>query len=71
MDLVQVYPEELIPAAVAAAMAGVGEATIRQWATRGKIHRFPARRRAEPTLYAKPEIEAMAAQRRQRTSVAA
>jgi hypothetical protein len=52
------YGDDLIPADEAAKLAGVTEAAIRQWATRGKIHRFPGRRRAERTLYARPEIEA-------------
>jgi DNA-binding transcriptional MerR regulator len=48
----------------AARIAGVSPATVRQWATRKKIHRFPGRRRADGTLYARPEIEAIAASRR-------
>ncbi len=61
VDLWKVYPDDLIPASEAAALAGVSEAAIRQWATRKKIRRFPGRRRAEPTLYARPEVEAEAA----------
>lgn len=61
----------LIPAVEAAEIAGVEEATIRQWATRGKIQRFPGRRRCEPTLYARPEIEAEAERRAGRVPVAA
>lgn len=60
---ISLYADDLIPADEAAKLAGVGEATIRQWATRGKIHRFPGRRRSERTLYARPEIEAVAAKR--------
>lgn len=56
-------PDDLISADEAARLAGVSEATIRQWATRGKIQRFPGRRRAERTLYARPEIEAIVAER--------
>lgn len=52
------YGDDLIPGDEAAEIAGVSEAAIRQWASRGKIHRFPGRRRAERTLYARPEIEA-------------
>ena len=66
-----VYPDELITAAEAAEIAGVSEAAIRQWATRRKIHRFPARRRCEGTLYARPEIEAEVAKRAARIPVAA
>lgn len=59
VDLLHLYPEDLIPASKAAAIAGVSEAAIRQWATRGKIRRFPGRRRCEGTMYARPEIEAV------------
>lgn len=61
----------LIRATEAARIAHVSEAAIRQWATRGKIQRFPGRRRCEPTLYARPEIEAEAAKRAGRVSMAA
>lgn len=61
----------LITGAEAAAIAGVGEPAIRQLATRKKIKRFPGRRRCEGTLYARPEIEAYAARRRERLSAAA
>jgi predicted site-specific integrase-resolvase len=61
----------LIAAAEAAEIAGVSEAAIRQWATRGKIQRFPGRRRCEPTLYARPEIEAEAEKRAGRMAMAA
>lgn len=63
MDPRHLFPDDLIPASEAADIAGVREATIRQWATRGKIHRFPGRRRSEGTLYARPEIEAVLAVR--------
>lgn len=61
----------LISGAEAAAIAGVGEAAIRQLATRRKIKRFPGRRRCDGTFYARPEIEAYAERRRARLSVAA
>lgn len=67
---VLLHPEDLIPAAEAARIAGVEEATIRQWAARGKISRFPGRRRAEPTLYARPEVEAESARRSQQARAA-
>ena len=70
MNLWHVYPEELISGAEAAQIAGVSEATIRQWATRKKIHRFPGRRRCEGTLYARPEIEALAVLRHQSAAAA-
>ena len=63
MDIWHLYPDDLIPASTAAEIAGVTEAAIRQWATRKKIRRFPGRRRCEGTLYARPEIEALAAGR--------
>lgn len=63
MELLHLFPDDLIPASKAAAIAGVSEAAIRQWATRKKITRFPGRRRCEGTLYARPEIEAVAAER--------
>jgi predicted site-specific integrase-resolvase len=61
----ELFGDDLIPADEAAALAGVSEATIRQWATRGRISRFPGRRRSERTLYARPEIEAIVAERDQ------
>lgn len=63
MELLHLVPEDLIPGSEAAAIAGVTPAAIRQWATRGKIARFPGRRRCEGTLYARPQIEAIAAER--------
>lgn len=63
MDIWHLYPDDLIPASTAAEIAGVSEGAIRQWATRKKISRFPGRRRCEGTLYARPEIEAVAAER--------
>lgn len=64
VDLWHLYPEDLISGPEAAQIAGVSEAAIRQWATRKKIRRFPGRRRCEGTLYARPEIEAVAESRR-------
>jgi hypothetical protein len=66
-----VYPDELITGAEAAALAGVSEAAIRQWATRGKIQRFPGRRRSEGTLYAEPEVRAEIAKRAESAVLAA
>ncbi len=63
VNLLDLYGTDLIPAAEAARIADVSEATIRQWATRGKIHRFPGRRRCEGTMYARPEILAEVAKR--------
>ena len=60
VDLLDVFPEHLITGAEAAEIAGVSEATVRQWATRHKIRRFPGRCRSEATLYVRPEVEAEA-----------
>jgi hypothetical protein len=62
---VDLLPEDLITGAEAALLAGVAEATIRQWATRGKIRRFPGRCRREGTLYARPDVEHVATDRDQ------
>lgn len=71
MDPRFLVPDDLITAAEAADLAGVTEGAIRQWATRGKINRFPGRRRCEGTMYARPEIEAVLAERDDHQSVAA
>ena len=63
MDLRYLTTEDLVTGKEAAAIAGVREPTIRQWATRGKLHRFPGRRRREGTMYARPEVEAEVARR--------
>lgn len=68
VNLVHLYPDDLISGAEAADIAGVTPAAIRQWATRGKIHRFPGRRRCEGTMYARPEIEEIAASRLQQAA---
>jgi predicted site-specific integrase-resolvase len=65
MDIWHLDPEDLISASEAAEIAGVSEAAVRQWATRGKIHRFPGQRRCDGTMYARPEIEAIAEERQQ------
>jgi hypothetical protein len=67
----ELFPDDLITAAEAAEIAGVSECAIRQWATRKKIKRYPGRRRCEPTLYARPEIEAEAERRAGRVPLAA
>lgn len=61
---------DLIQAWEAAEIAGVSQDVIRQWAARGKIHRFPGNRRADGTMYARPEIEAIARQRAARLTAA-
>lgn len=39
---------------------GVPQQVIRQWATRKKINKFPGHRPADGTMYARPEVAAMA-----------
>jgi hypothetical protein len=42
--------QRLVPTELAALAAGVGEATIRKWASRGKLTRYGTRNRAEYDL---------------------
>lgn len=65
MAPIHLLPEDLITGAEAAAIAHVTEAAVRKAASRGKLHRFPGRRRADGTLYARPEVQEWAAGRRQ------
>lgn len=57
------YVHDLVPGNVAAAETGVPETVIRQWASRGKIRRYPNRWRSAGmrTMYALPEVRALAA----------
>lgn len=71
MDPRFLVPDDLITAAEAAALAGVTEGAVRQWATRKRIRRFPGRRRCEGTMYARPEIEAVIAERDEHQTAAA
>lgn len=41
------YGRRTVPTKLAAMAAGVGEATIRKWASRGKLTRYGSRGRAE------------------------
>lgn len=52
---------DLIPAAQAEAEYGVPQQVLRQWATRGKINRFPGRYRAQATWYSRLELDTAAA----------
>lgn len=42
-----VYGRRTVPTKLAAMATGVGEATIRKWASRGKLTRYGSRGRAE------------------------
>lgn len=50
MERPQLDPDRLVPTQLAALAAGVSEATIRKWASRGKITRYGSRARAEYDL---------------------
>lgn len=66
MQLTQIHTDDLVFAHEAAAATGVPQTVIRQWASRGKIRRFPGNGRYSghgheyKTMYALPEIEAQA-----------
>lgn len=68
MRVVELYPEDLVFEHEATEATGVPGTVIRQWARRGKIRRFKGRpgeysgRGHEyKTMYALPEIQALAA----------
>lgn len=50
MDHPQRTANRLVPTQLAALAAGVSEATIRKWASRGKLTRYGSRGRAEYDL---------------------
>lgn len=50
MERVQGSGDRLVPTQLAALAAGVSEATIRKWASRGKLTRYGSRGRAEYDL---------------------
>ncbi|KIZ16847.1 hypothetical protein [Streptomyces natalensis] len=66
MRLVEIQPEDLVFGHEATAATGVPQQVIRQWASRGKIRRFSGENRLTgngheyKTMYALPEIEALA-----------
>ncbi|WP_329330744.1 hypothetical protein OIU81_02880 [Streptomyces sp. NBC_01454] len=66
MRLTSIQEEDLVFVHEAETATGVPRATIRQWASRGKIRRFPGENRLTglgheyKTMYALPEIEALA-----------
>ncbi|WP_261992694.1 hypothetical protein [Streptomyces sp. adm13(2018)] len=68
MDPTELYPKDLVYAHEAAAATGVPEPVIRKWASRGKVARYKGDPRhysgqghEYKTMYALPEIEALAA----------
>lgn len=67
MDLPEMREEDLVYVHEATAATGVPATVIRQWASRGRIHRFPGDHRRhggghfKRTMYALPEIEQLAA----------
>ena len=67
MDVTELYTEDLVYEHEAVAATGVPGQVIRQWARRGKIHRFQGDGRLTgqgheyKTMYALPEIEQRAA----------
>lgn len=71
MEVKYLQVDDLVYGHEAAAATGVPETVIRKWASRGKIHRFPAKhaRGGGPpqgnghmhrTMYALPEIQTLA-----------
>lgn len=66
MHPADLYPEDLVYESEATAATGVPGPTIRQWARRGRIQRFAGDGRptglghGQRTMYALPEIEALA-----------
>lgn len=67
MRLAELYPDQLVYESEATEATGVPGPTIRQWARRGRIRRFPGDGKAnghghgQRTMYALPEIQALAA----------
>jgi hypothetical protein len=67
MDPRELYPEDLVFEHEATEQTGVPGQVIRQWARRGKIHRFQGDGQLTgngheyKTMYALPEIQARAA----------
>ena len=67
MDVTELYPDDLVYEHEAVAATGVPGQVIRQWARRGKIHRFEGDGRLTgqgheyKTMYALPELRARAA----------
>lgn len=67
MDVTELYPDDLVYEHEATQATGVPGPVIRQWARRGKIHRFQGdgqltgQGHEYKTMYALPEIQARAA----------
>ncbi|MBW1600880.1 hypothetical protein JJV70_01935 [Streptomyces sp. JJ66] len=68
MQPAEVYADELVYAHEASAATGVPELVIRQWASRGRIRRYPGDGRPSGngrlyrTMYALPEVQDCARQ---------
>ncbi|HET6633991.1 MAG TPA: hypothetical protein VFH77_03080 [Streptomyces sp.] len=66
MELPDMHKEDLVFVHEASAATGVPATVIRQWAARGRIHRFPGnhhkhgRGHFKRTMYALPEIAQLA-----------
>ncbi|AMW12864.1 hypothetical protein A4E84_27275 [Streptomyces qaidamensis] len=66
MQIVELYPRDLVYAHEAEAQTGIPQSVIRKWASRGKIHSFPGDGRLSgnghgyKTMYALPEIKELA-----------
>lgn len=61
MHVTDARPADLMTAAQIQAEWGVPEATVRKWASRGRIIRYPGRRRSERTMYARQHVAPLAA----------
>jgi hypothetical protein len=66
VDVTELYPDDLVYEHEAVAATGVPGTVIRQWARRGKIHRFQGdgqltgQGHEYKTMYALPEVKARA-----------
>ncbi|MGW7296097.1 hypothetical protein ACWGIB_27390 [Streptomyces xiamenensis] len=54
------YPEDLMTPAQIQTEWGVPGGVLRQWATRGRIIRYPGRHRGQVTMYARQHVEPLA-----------
>lgn len=64
MHAADAHPEDLLTAAQIEAEYGVPGAVVRQWASRGRVIRYPGRTRRQGTMYARQHIEPLARQYR-------
>jgi hypothetical protein len=74
--LLTVVPDDLVYANEASAITGIPEQVLRQWARRGKLHRFPGDGRPSGqghlyrTMYSLPEVVEAAAAYQPRSAAA-